>query len=380
MTVKSRRSYALPFLAITALFLAGCADNGSPDPGDPTSGPGETPVAGQVAEGAFDGAVMTFAGDGGSTQEGQYEGAWKPFEEISGATILQESPQTLAKIEAQVDSGNIQWDFTSQGEVTISIYCDQYFEKLDRSRLDESKIPSAIQQLDCGIPSILYGWMIVYNTDKFGENGPKDWADFFDTEKFPGKRGITGSPTVSGNLLTAAAIAEGYTPGSPFTDEDLDRAFAKLRSVYDAGSLVFWATGAESQQLLEAGEVDMAMVWTGRARVAETNGANLTPVWNDWFIMTDYMAIVKGTKNLDAAYAALNFYLGAEQQAKFTEITSYSPVNVDSKPNLDPIAEKYLVTNDDKMSTGIVLDNSYWTDQEKFEAAQQLWSAFIAGG
>ncbi|MGB3414731.1 MAG: extracellular solute-binding protein [Microbacteriaceae bacterium] len=379
MIVKRKSTFAIPAITIAALLVAGCS-SGDNTPTPTTSAPSDKPVAGVVADGAFDGVVMTFAGDGGSTQDGQYQGAWKPFEDISGATILQESPQTLAKVEAQVQSGNIQWDMTSQGDTTMTIYCGQLFEKLDRTRIDESKVPEGIPQLDCGIPSILYGYVIVYNTDKFGDNGPKTWADFFDTTKFPGKRGISGAAGVPLHLVTGGAIASGYDPSTPFTDAQRDAGMAKLRDLSESGNAVFWTTGAESQQLLESGEVDIAFVWTGRARVAESNGAKLTPVWDKWFLMTDYMGIVKGTKNLDAAYAALNFYLGAEQQAKFTEITSYSPVNVDSKPKLDEVAQKYIVTVPEKMAEGISADSSYWTVQDKFEAAQALWSTFIAGG
>lgn len=47
---------------------------------------------------------------------------------------------------------------------------------------------------------------------------------------------------------------------------NVDRALKKLTSV--RSSLVFWDTGARSQQLLESGEVSMAMVWSGRAYAA----------------------------------------------------------------------------------------------------------------
>ena len=35
-----------------------------------------------------------------------------------------------------------------------------------------------------------YTTVLAYNKDVYGKNPPKNWADFFDFEKFPGTRGV----------------------------------------------------------------------------------------------------------------------------------------------------------------------------------------------
>ena len=49
-----------------------------------------------------------------------------------------------------------------------------------------------------------------------------------------------------------------------------------------AGDIVFWNSGAQAQQLLEDGQVDMALLWSGRAYSAVKNGAKFVPTWDQW--------------------------------------------------------------------------------------------------
>ncbi|MER7876402.1 extracellular solute-binding protein [Streptomyces solisilvae] len=111
-----------------------------------------------------------------------------------------------------------------------------------------------------------YGVVLMYDKKKFGGNPPKSWADFFNTGKYPGKRAIPGIPSdASPGALEAALLVDGVAPDRLYP-LNVDRALKKLTSV--RSSLVFWDTGARSQQLLESGEVSMAMVWSGRAYAA----------------------------------------------------------------------------------------------------------------
>ena len=61
-----------------------------------------------------------------------------------------------------------------------------------------------------------------------GVPAPKNWVEFFDTEKFPGKRAL---PRLSRHILPFAAIADGMTPEEVSKGIDLDRAFKTLKRV-----------------------------------------------------------------------------------------------------------------------------------------------------
>jgi putative spermidine/putrescine transport system substrate-binding protein len=58
--------------------------------------------------------------------------------------------------------------------------------------------------------------------------------------------------------------------------------------------------------------------------------------------------------------ALINYYLGAQQQAKLTELTSYSPINVDAKPQLDDLAKSYLTTTPEREKDRFPVDLTWW--------------------
>jgi putative spermidine/putrescine transport system substrate-binding protein len=97
-------------------------------------------------------------------------------------------------------------------------------------------------------------------------------ADFFNTKKFPGKRGMRKTPKAN---LEMALIADGVANKDVYemlaTDAGVDRAFAKLDTIKD--HVVWWEAGAQPPQLLADGEVAMTTAYNGRIfnAIAEEN-------------------------------------------------------------------------------------------------------------
>ena len=141
------------------------------------------------------------------------------------------------------------------------------------------------------MPAINYGVIIMYKKETYGDNPPKSWADFFDTEKFPGLRALDGTGDAPAGLIEQALIAVGKSP-KDMTAADIDVALDKFRSL--GPDTIYYKSGAESQQLAEAGEVDMIAMWSGRAMAAVKNGAEYGAVWNDWVIAMDQLTIPVG--------------------------------------------------------------------------------------
>lgn len=363
--------------AVGMLALTGCSGGGS-EPVEIT--PISDPVAGEVPEGVLDGVTMTFAGDGGTTQEGQMTAFFTPFAEASGATFNQDSPQTLAKIQSQVDTGSIQWDFISSFGDAVARECGTLFEKLDMSKIDTSKVPeNLLGKTECGVPSISYAYLMVYNTGEFGDSGPQTWKDFFDTEKFPGTRAFySGDGKIDGGSVQAGAMAAGWDPAAEeWSAEWAEKGLDEIEKIKD--DIVFYGTGAQAQQMLESGEAKLGAVWNGRAVAAARNGAEIAPVWNEWLVMIDYFAIVKGSPNAEAAYYAINYAYGAEQQAKWVEETAYSQLNTDAKPQIDELTTEYLSSGDEKAATSVDLELDFWSDLDTIKPLQDRWASLVAG-
>ncbi|GAA1699376.1 ABC transporter [Mycolicibacterium murale] len=376
MTTTPTRRVPLALTAaavITAVTAACSASSQAPSTElDLGSGP---PQAGTVKAGALDGVTLTFVSYGGIFQDGQTKAAIEPFAQESGATVLQDGPTENSKIKAQVDSGNVTWDVVDTTNVFSAKNCGELFMPIDTSIVDTSKIPEGAQTDECSVPAMGYGLIVVYNTEKYGANPPKTWADFYDTAKFPGKRGMQGiSGELDPGVFEGALLADGVAADAIYPI-DAERALGKMSSIRD--DFVFWTTGAQAQQLLEAGQVDMALLWSGRAYSAVKNGAPFAPMWDQWMPEADTIAVPKGAKNPKASMALINYYLGAEQQAKLSELTSYSPINVDAKPQLDELAQAYLTTSPERLADRFPIDLPWWAENQ--DAMITAYTDWLAG-
>ncbi|MBX8828109.1 extracellular solute-binding protein, partial [Ochrobactrum sp. SFR4] len=83
----------------------------------------------------------------------------------------------------------------------------------------------------CGAGNVVIGNGFAYNSDVFSD-APKDWKDFFDREKYPGKRGMKNQPMLN---LEYALMADGVPVDKVYdvlnTPEGVDRAFAKMDTI-----------------------------------------------------------------------------------------------------------------------------------------------------
>ncbi|HEU4656490.1 MAG TPA: ABC transporter substrate-binding protein [Capillimicrobium sp.] len=353
---RARRAGAGAAVAALAIAVGACGGGGGGSSASVDLGPGPA-KAGEIKAGALKGQTLTFTSYGGIYQDGQMKAAIDPFGQESGAKILQDGPTDYSKVKAQVESGNVTWDVVDLDATWAAGQCGKLLMPLDPKIVDTSKIPAGLATR-CYVPAMQYGDVMVYNTKKYGSNPPKTWADFFDTKKFPGKRAIFGGTgDAAPGELEAALLADGV-PQDKLYPLDVDRALRKLDTI--RSSLIFWDTGARAQQMLESGEADMALLWTGRAYSAIKNGAPYAANWNQWFPREDVIAVPKNVRNPKASMAMVNYYLGAKQQEKLTELTSYSPINKDAKPKLDKLAQSFVTTTPERQASAVKVDTDWW--------------------
>ena len=326
--------------------------------------------SGSDSESADETESMTFVSFGGAYQEAQTTAMVDPFAAANDVEINQDGPTDYAKITTMVESGNVQWDVVDTDPFFPIGNCDKYAEKLDFSVIDTSKMPEEFVS-DCAVPSMTYAYVLMYNTEKYS-TPPQGWADFFDTTKFPGKRALQNA--AQGGGYEAALLADGV-PEEELYPIDYERAQAKLDTIRD--DLVFWDSGAQSQQMMEAGEVDMLLVWTGRGYEAVKNGAPFKVQWNESISVYDVFMIPKGSPNKAAAMEFISYATGAEAQAKLTETIPYSPINSDAKPKVDALIESFISTKPSVQEKAVIQDQEWWS--ENLDAATESWTAWAAG-
>lgn len=370
MSASARRARSgAAALVLVAGLLAACGSNDSPSVSVEDVTGGQPPKAGEVKADVLKGTSVTFVGYGGEVQKSQVA-TLRGFEK-SGATIEQDSPTDPAKLQAQVKSGQVSWDMVDVGDSWAAANCGTLLEKLDDRIIDRSVLPKELQGTECSVPFVGTGYVLGYDPKKFGDDGPKDWADFFDTEKFPGKRAVNSNDPTT--MIEAALLADGVAPGELYP-LDFDRAYKKLDTIKK--DLVFWSSGAESQQMVEGGQASMAMLWSGRALNAAQNGTEWNTAKKNPMLTYDVYVVPKGSKNSVAAQALINYAIGDDLQARITEKTGYPAANLNKEPKLTPLVAKFQV-NKAPYTDPIYVDAEFWADN----LAEQTdrWTTWING-
>ncbi|MEV0186559.1 extracellular solute-binding protein [Streptomyces sp. NPDC050625] len=358
-------------LAAIAATTSLAACGGSSDARDLTAADlgGGPPKAGVVAEGVLKGEEVVFVGYGGEVQDRQVKDL-DPWVETSGATVKQDSPTDTAKLEAQVKSKKVTWDAVDATDTWAAAHCDDLLTKLDDDIIDRSQLPDDNKGTECGVPFVGTGNIFAYNADTV-KNAPRTWGDFFDTKKFPGKRALySGNPV---GIYEAALMADGVAAEDLYP-LDVDRALKKLDTIKN--DLVFWSTGAQSQQMVESGQADMGIFWSGRVLNADRAGANWEPVYDRPVLQYDVMVVPKGSANPVAAMSLINHMLGKEYSEKITEGSGYPSTNKLAKPKVDKVTAKF-VANSAPYTDPVSIDSKFWA--ENLSGYVDQWTTWING-
>ena len=287
------------------------------------------------------GQKVTVANFGGSLQQAIKDSWADPFERATGAKVVLDSPNPKSKLKAQVDAGNPSWDVFTDDAAYVTEHCGTLFEKVDTSKFVAAGIDKRYVSNECGVPSGIISYVFAYNEDKFRANPPKGWSDFYDLQKYPGKRAIYNS--VLTGILESALLADGV-PADKLYPIDLDRAFRKLDTIKPN---IVWtqSTGALTDAFVN-NQVDLALSFGGRTYAAAKSGAKVAVVRDQQLVTWDQYAVVKGSRNRAAAEAFLEFIAQPTQQAKITELRGSANGNLRSKPQVDALVQRYLPTLD----------------------------------
>ena len=270
---------------------------------------------------------VTIASWGGSYQEAQSKALFEPASAATGITVKQETYGGMSDVRLQVSSGAVSLDIVASGSGSAArAGVEGLLEPLDYSVIDVSTFYPTLKSEFCvggDVFSTVYAW----NTETYGDAGPQNWADFFDTEKFPGKRAYRNK--VAG-ALEPAMMALGVAPEDVYAELDsedgIERALDKIRELKPEID-VFWSSGAQHAQLMKDGEVDMTTGWNGRFDNAAKDGAMVKYSFNQALLDYDCFAIPLGAPNKDVAMEFLAEISKAEYQDDLPKYITYGPTN-----------------------------------------------------
>jgi len=276
----------------------------------------------QAAKGSIN--FMTW---GGSFGKAVREGFSDPFTAASGIVVNDITPFNLGKFQTAMRNGNPEgYDLAwFNDEVDPAIVGSQgMLERLNYDWMPNAKsaIPSAHQEF--GAAPYITSYMMSYNSKVLNGKTPGSWKDFWDVDNFAGPRSL-GTWVVG--VLEAALLADGVTPSSLYPLDE-DRAFAKLAKL-KPHIRVFHDTQSNEaiNQMLQQGDVAMALTWATDMVMAEMAGKPIGVVFNEGFYFSPLVGIAKGTKYIKECHQYLDSFFVPNNEEKFLDIFSASPAN-----------------------------------------------------
>ena len=311
-------------------------------------------------------ADLTVVAFGGSVQEAFEKAYFKPFEQSIGKKLVQDSyGGGLAKIKGMVEAGDPTWDVVQIEEADMELACEQgLLEEIKQSSAPNIADVVPENVASCGVGAIGWSEVMTYDEKKFGADGPKTWADFWNVKKWPGKRGLRKQARMT---LELALMADGVAPADVYkvlgTKAGQDRAFAKLDEIKPY--IQWWETGAQPLEWLAAGNVSMTSAYNGRIAIANQQGGTFPLIWTQQLYGVDYWSIIKGSKNLKGSYELLNYMLSPSAQTAFVKTIPYGIVNRKAIATLDAKTLDSIPSAPNHLKDALHLDTPFWINYEE---------------
>lgn len=248
-----------------------------------------------------------------------------PFEKKNaGIKVVQDSSGPSAgKIRTQVESGKPAWDLCdSSAGTSIQLGDAGLLTPIDYSIVDKKLLPPKGFDYPHGVGIYSFSSLLIYNAEKFKDNPPKTWADFWDLKKFPGKRMLRRDIHA---VLDAALLADGVASDKMYP-MDVARALKKIGEIKK--DAVYWNNGSESEQIMRTGEAVMGIIWNTRAKVLfEESKGKIDFTWNQGILQPGVFVVPKGNPSGKLAMQLLRNMQEPEAQAGLLQAFGNGPTN-----------------------------------------------------
>ncbi len=280
--------------------------------------------------------VTTF---GGAYGEAFTQAIVKPFVEQSGLSIspvyhantdatlasLKEASPTPDVIELDRKSLDVACDAGLLQKTSDSDEADAEEQKASNKKKKENTdyLPGSLHP--CGVGSLSWSAVTVYNTKKFKKRQPKSLSHLLNTRRFPGKRAFVAKPEY---LFEKILIADGVKPRDVYkilaTDKGLKRVLKRLTRL---SSHIIWAdTPTGALELVETGQAAIGIGFNGRIFIDRARGAPIAILWDGQIYDNNYYAISAQSQNKAQALSFVAFATDTDQLAKHAAQIAYGPL------------------------------------------------------
>ena len=189
-----------------------------------------------------------------------------------------QEPYSFARVRAMHEAKAQQVDvFSARARKSSSPIGPRCSHRSTSTSSTDPAFRRAMERSECGRELHAGDGDLLQQEKVAGRDHPKSWADFWNVDKFPGRRAIRRTPPMW--TIEAALLADGVKEEN-FYPLDVDRAFRSLDRIKPHVK-VWWADNAQAQQFMEQEEVDLITMMNGRATESINNKAPYEIVWNE---------------------------------------------------------------------------------------------------
>ncbi|MGD1877467.1 MAG: extracellular solute-binding protein [Kiloniellaceae bacterium] len=328
---------------------------------------------------------------GGAYSQSQEEAIYRPFTRSTGIDVSRKVyAGGLDVIRAQLASGEGAWDVVDVEPADAQDGCDEgLFQERsvvlpaapDGTAATADFLPGTLQP--CAVGALAWSMVLAYaagpESARADDAVPASLQDFFDLDRFPGKRGLRRTPMAN---LEWALLADGAAPAEVYdllrTEAGIARAFAKLDTIRD--DIVWWEDAGEPARLLSDGSVAMTTTFNAPifAAIAVRQRA-IALIWDRQIWDIDLWAVPVSAPNREAALEFIRFATSPGPLARQTRWIPYGPVRLSSAElvgdyvHADIDMATFLPTPAENLSPALRNDALFWREQgpalvERFNA------------
>jgi putative spermidine/putrescine transport system substrate-binding protein len=282
---------------------------------------------------------------GGAWNEALQLGFIDDFQRETGIKVTLLSTWDIAKSRAAVESGNRPPEDLLDNALPFAaplhrdgLLAEITYDDFDQTTLElipeGAKAPYAI---DYGG----FAFALAWDTEVFPEDGeqPVNWASMWDTERFPGKRGMMNwsiEPQPEFPLL-----ADGVAPDELYP-LDIDRALRKMDELRDDIPTFPDSTSAYVQSLVDR-QVVMQPGYTHRLRALVDAGVDRIGIsYEQARVSTQAFTVWENAPNRANAMKFLDFIIRPDVQGKWAQAGKTIPVNPEGFEHITPEVRETL--------------------------------------
>lgn len=321
-----------------------------------------------------DGSIVVCTWGGGYSDTMQQ--IWfDPFAAETGIDVSTTSIPDMSKLEVMEKVGNVEWDLVDTEGVQMALAIkkgllqpidyDLIFSIVPKDQID----PKVITPY--GLGSVSFSTVIAWNSDLFGAEGPQSWQEWFDTDRFKGRRALYAQPRPSFEIALMAA----GVPKDKIYPISIDEAFEALDAV--RGKIDLWVEKTSQWAvLMQNNEVDLMGSSLARTLEEKKRSGRIDFTFNESIVEQSYWTIPKSAPGAEQAQKLIAWMMQPKGMLEYASALPFGVANTSIYGDVPADMTSQLPGFPENSARNMHIDESWWA--ENAEAVQLRWLDWMA--